>query len=176
MKWNEVKNLLEHNGLEYKSSRVENIGEHHRQQGFLKSKENHAIKMITIPNPYHDKNIELIFDSDGENPKFYDLDFGGYCYELFDCNEDDIEKQLIKEIKDIISGNVYIIFARNVKSGEWFFDGCFFDSPDEDENTMDEFRDLIARIRSPKSWIRKITKRIDQYEIFNWNSYECVIK
>ena len=132
--------------------------------------------MITISNPDHDKNIELIFDSDEDNPNFYDLDFGGYCYELFDCNEDDIANQLIKEIKDIISGNVYIIYARNAKSGEWFFDGCFFDSPDEDENTMDEFQNLIARIRSPKSWLRKIIKRIDQYEIFNWNSYECVIK
>ncbi|MGN0322182.1 MAG: hypothetical protein ACI4DZ_03590 [Oliverpabstia sp.] len=82
------------------------------------------------------------------------MEFGGHWYELFECEPEDISAQLIKEIKDIIEGKVYIVFARDAKTGGWFFSGCFYDSDIEEENDMEEFHKLLAKIRAPKSWLK----------------------
>ena len=176
MKKNEVQRLLDENGIMYHVSRVINRREFYQEKGFSKIKGENSFWLITIPNPNHNKDIELTFKSDEKDSEFVDLEFGGHWYQLFECEPEDISAQLIKEIKDIIEGKVYIVFAQDAKTGGWFFSGCFYDSDIEAENDMEEFHKLLAKIRAPKSWLRKFLKRADKYEIFNWNKYECIIK
>lgn len=161
MKLDVIKRLLDNNKIEYRISGVERQG---------------IFRLMTILNPNHEKHIELTFNSADDNPDFVDMEFGGYWYEFFDFKEEYISSQLLKEIKNIMDGRTYIIMAWNEKSGAWLGDACFLDSNDEDESSMDEFRKSLKKIREPKSWLQKITKRTTRYEIFNWNSYESVVK
>jgi hypothetical protein len=64
-----------------------------------------------------------------------------------------------------------------VKKGvHWRWDGKYDDLPDAEMNSMDAFNNVVAKIKSPKSWWRKLTGRTDIYEIFNWTSYERIAK
>ena len=65
--------------------------------------------MLSIPNPNHQIYIQIIFSDTTNNPDFNDLEFGGYWYELFDCEENYVAQELITEIQRIINGNTHII-------------------------------------------------------------------
>lgn len=178
MKFTEIQTLLNNNNIKYTISYNVSKIEFYSQKGFNQKhiKKDEYVNLIIIDNPNHEKNIELIFDSNTENPNFVDLEFGEYSFELFDRSEDDISVSLLDEIINIIHGNVYIIFARNAKNNKWFFDACFYDSPIDEENDMEEFKKLLEKIHAPKHWLSKITKRVDKYEIYNWEKYNCIIK
>ena len=176
MRMNDVRRLLDDLGIDYCVSRVADQREFYQQKGFLRAKDENAFQLICIVNPNHSKNIEIVFRSDDENPEFYDLEFGGYWYELFDCTEECVSAELKKEMIKIMAGETYIIFARDAKSGAWFYDQIFYDSDNAEENCMDEFQKYLAKIRAPKSWWRKLIRRTDIYEIYNWNTYERIVK
>lgn len=172
----QIQKLLDDNNIGYIISHIKNLREYRHKQGFLKANDNIPVLIITIPNPNHSKNIELIFESDDSNPVFVDMEFGGYWNELFDCRDEWIESFLTDEIQNILNDKVYVIFARDEKTGAWFFDANFHDLDDELLNDMDEFNEYMKRIHSPKNWLRKLTGRVDRYEIFNWTNYQCIIK
>ena len=175
MRLDEVEALLDNHNLEYKLSLIGNRGEFYRNKGFLEAKDDTAFILLTIPNPNHAKNIELIFKTADDNPEFSDLEFGGHWYELFDCQEEQLPSELLKEIKDILSGRLYIIIARDNKTLAWLFDGAYLDSPDEDQNDMEAFRKMMNRIKHPKGWWKKLRGKTTQYEVFSWESYESII-
>ena len=160
MNLSEVQKLLDDNGIQHVLT-VEDTG---------------AFCLLTIPNPNHSKNIEIIFKDASDNPEFYDLEFGGYWYEMFDCPDDILSRELIDEIQSILLGRVWVIFATNAKNGAWFFDGIFRDTVEEEWNDMDELQETIRKIKEPKSLWRKLFKRTDCYEIFNWKKHEKIIK
>ncbi len=177
MKLSDVKKLLDENGYTYTQTIVLSRAEFYRQKGFNPSEDTGAFVLLSINNPNHTKNIELIFGDDSDNPDFYDLEFGGYWYELFDCEENYVAQELLTEIQRIINGNTHIIFATDAnKNGRLFFDAIYYDFPDEEMNCMDAFHKAVKKIKSPKSWWRKLTGRTDIYEIFNWTSYERIVK
>lgn len=108
--------------------------------------------MISIPNPNHQIDIQIVFKDATENPNFNDLEFGGYWYELFDCEEKYVAQELLTEIRRIINGSTYIIFASMVKNGtHWCWDGMDDDLPEAEMNSMDGFNNTVAKIKSPKS-------------------------
>ena len=176
MKLADVKKLLNDNDYTYIEIIVPSRAEFYRQKGFNPSEDTGAFVLLSIPNPNHTKNIELIFSDDSDNPDFYDLEFGGFWYEMFGCRDEELPEYLLEEIQRIVCGNSYIIFATNAKNGGWFFDAIYYDLPDEEMNCMDAFHNTLSKIQSPKSLWRKLIGRIDIYEIFNWTSYERIVK
>ena len=177
MKLSDVKKLLDENGYTYTQTIVLSRAEFYRQKGFNPSEDTGAFVLLSIPNPNHQIDIQIIFNDTTENPDFSDLEFGGYWYELFDCEENYVAQELLTEIQRIINGNTHIIFASMVKKGvHWRWDGKYDVLPDTEMNSMYAFNNVVAKIKSHKSWWRKLTGRTDIYEIFNWTSYEKIIK
>lgn len=122
------------------------------------------------------KNLRLQFNKTDDEFLFEDLFFGGFNYEMFDYNEEMLPNDLIKEIKDAMSGKLHIIEAYDLKKKKWFFDGAYLESDDESINQIEEFNKTVQRIEKEKSFIKKLFKTKNQYEIFDWNSYRTVIK
>ncbi len=177
MKLIDVKTLLDENGYTYTQTIVPSRAEFYRQKGFNPSEEAGAFVLLSIPNPNHQIDIQIIFNDATENSDFSDLEFGGYWYELFDCEENYIAQELLTEIQRILNGNTHIILASTVKKGmHWRWDGKYDDLPDAEMNSMDAFHKSVKKIKSPKSWWRRLTRKTDMYEIFNWTSYEKIVK
>lgn len=177
MKLADVKKLLNDNGFKYIEAIVPSRVEFYRQKGFNPSKDTGSFVLISIPNPNHQIDIHIIFSDATDNPDFNDLEFGGYWYELFDCEETYVAQELLNEIQRIMNGNTHIIFATTVKNGlHWRWDGKYDDLPDAEMNSMDAFRNAVEKIKAPKSWWKKLTGKTSVYEIFNWTSYEKIIK
>lgn len=176
MKLIDVKKLLDDNCYTYTQTLVSSRAEFYRQKGFNPSEDTGAFVLLSIPNPNHTKNIELIFSDDSNNPDFYDLEFGGFWYEMFGCRDEELPECLLEEMQRIVCGNSYIIFATDAEKGGWFFDAIYYDIPDEEMNCMDSFHNTLSKIKSPKSLWRKLIGRTDIYEIFNWTSYEKIVK
>lgn len=176
MKRTEIQELLTQNGYPYEARIVPSSMDFYRSKGFQPRKETGPFWLLSIPNPNHDKNIEIIFADASEDPEFYDLEFGGYWYEMFGFRDENLPEDLLEEIRWIVSGQTHVIFAMDAKTGKWFSDQVFFDLPEEELNDMDQYHRILARIHAPKSLWRKIIGRTDVYEIFNWNSYRRIIK
>ena len=172
----EVQKLLNENGIEYSLSIELRRSEFYRKKGFRPTDDTSAFHLLTITNPNHSKSIEIIFEDDSENPEFYDLEFGGYWYEMFGWMEEELPQVIIDEIQNIMFGRAWVIFATDAKTGRWFFDGLYCDTVEEEWNDMERLHRTIARIRKSKSMWRKLIGRSDVYEIFNWTTYERIKK
>lgn len=179
MRLTEVQKLLKENNIPFTLT-VESCQEYVRKRVLSAGKlELRAYSLLTIPNPNHEKNIEIFFKDDSENPEFSDLEFGGFDYEMFHWEEEDLPQDLLNEIKAIRSGKEWIVCATIAKNGVWLFDKLFWDGDENDEddwNNMDDLYKTISKIRKPRSLWSKITGRTRCYEIFNWNSYEKIVK
>jgi len=176
MKLTEVKKLLENNGYAYQQTVIPRRAEFYSQKGFRPSVDTGAFSLLTIQNPNHDKNIEIVFSDASDNPDFYDLEFGGFWYEMFGYRDEHLPRDLLDEIQRIVTGKANVIFATNAKTGKWFADQIYFDLPETDMNDMDDYKRTLSRISAPKSLWRKLIGRTDVYEIFNWFSYQKIVK
>lgn len=176
MNLSEVQAMLEQNRIDYDLVMVSDRMLFYRKQGFPAICNSEPFRMITIPNPNHSKEIHLIFDDASSEPEFQDLEFGEFGYELWQNDSDTLKDELLAEIKRIMAGNTYVIFATNAKTGKWYYDAAFSKSENPNEDDMDEFHKAVTRIRHPKKWWNKLIGRIDAYEIFNWQNYERIIK
>ncbi|MBR6609574.1 MAG: hypothetical protein IKK99_05090 [Oscillospiraceae bacterium] len=176
MKLTQVKQLLDDNKINYTVSKVDNRGDFYRRKGFKDTKVSHSFTLLTIPNPNHHLGIELIFISDNENPEFRDMLFGGFEYELFLSSDEWNKEFLVKEVNDILAGNIYIVTGWNDKTAKWIFDSRYVDTDEEWEENMDEYHRDLEKIHAPKTRLEKLKGKTMKYEIYNWTNYECVIK
>jgi len=177
MKLSDVKKILDDHSYTYTQMLVTSSLEFYQSKGFRPSYDKGAFVLLSIPNPNHKIDIQLIFNDASEDPDFSDLEFGGVWYELYDCEEDEIPQVLFTEIQRIINGSTYFIFACTVKKGiHWKWDGVYYDLPDAEMNNMDAFRKTVGKIKSPKKWWKRFASKTDVYEIYNWTSYEKIIK
>ena len=101
MKLTDTKKLLNDNGFKYIERIVPSRAEFYRQKGFNPSEDAGPFVLISIPNPNHQIDIQLVFSDTTDNPDFNDLEFGGYWYELFDCEETYVAQELLTEIHNI---------------------------------------------------------------------------
>ena len=148
----------------------------YKRKGFFPPEDKGAFRLLTISNPNHTKDIEIIFTDTSDDPEFYDLEFGGYWYEMSGYLETERPQHLIDEIQSILCGRAWVIFATDAKTGKWFFDSLYYDVIEEEENDMERLHKTLVKIRKPKSLWRTLIGRTDVYEIFNWKNYEKVIK
>lgn len=176
MTFSEVTQLLDSHSIGYDVRYIDNPAEYYKKRGFPNIRNCPPFTLIVISNPNHSKDIELSFTGCGDNPDLEEMSFGSYCHEMFSFTKRYVRNVLIDEIKNIMDGKVYVICAYNQKNGRLYFDGGFDDSVFEWKENMDEFRKAVEKIRAPKNTFSRLTGRTDRYEIFNWNSYEEVVK
>ena len=176
MKLSEIQKLLNENGIRHTVTTEQSRREFYIKKGFRPAEDTGAFRLLTIENPHHSKNIEIIFADDSSDPEFFDLEFGGYWYEIFGYLDGELPQGLLEEIQNILSGRAWVIFATDAKTGAWFFDSLSCNTPEQEWNDMDRLHKTISKIKKPKSLWRKIIGRTDCYEIFNWTSYEKIIK
>ena len=95
---------------------------------------------------------------------------------MFDCQEEMLADDLLDRIKEITNGNFTVIIKNDLKNKKWLADACFDLDDDDDAFGRQGFEQAIQRIRQPKGFISKLLKSKLQYEIYNWNTYDCIVK
>lgn len=176
MTLSEVKELLNNNHIKFNQSEFENQKEflnHISAFQYTKySNPNKIIVLIIESNNGH-TNIELEFEYDNNGFIFIDLFFGEYCCEMFDTLNNFLPEEILTCIHDFMSGKFSIITINDIKNKRWLSDMCF-DLNDEEDKV--NFEKRIKKIRKSKGHISKLFKFKTQYEIYDWNTYQCIIK
>lgn len=129
------------------------------------------IRAIVIKSKNGVKDIEIQFNYVDAEYVFEELRFGGFGYELFDVVEDYLSQEIIGIVISIMSGDVCCIEVVDLKRKRWYADASF----DLAEDTVD-FKQAMHRIDKKKGLLPKIFKTKKQYEIYDWNTYRCIIK
>ena len=178
MRLTEVQKMLNENNIPF-TQMMESWKENSSKRNGEEKEVIESVCLLTIWNPNHEKNIDMWLDGNSEDPEFSDLGFGGYCYEMFLRKEEDLQQTVLSEIKYILSGKRWVVYKSNAKTGAWpsgkiFCDG---DETDEDDrNDMKKLHKTVSRIRKWKNLLHKLTGQATCYEIYNWNTYEKIIK
>ncbi len=174
----EAKELLIQNDITFEVLEFETEAEywlHATSFPYTKNAKSCKVIAIIIKSKNEKKNIELQFnDVDGES-YFEELRFGDYCYEMFDYNEEMLSDDLINYILEIMQGNLRVINLTDLTKKRWLADACF-DLNDDDAFGEVGFQKAMKRIEKPKSFLSKLKRSKKQYEIYDWNTYQCIIK
>lgn len=131
---------------------------------------------LVIESPNGKKNIELQFNAT-ENDFIFDLPhFGSFAYESFQDNERLDPNDLLSFINDIMSGHVAVIVANDIRHKRLLWD-CSFDLNNTDDEILGKagFEETVKQIQTKKYFIARLLEPEKQYEIYDWNSYQCFI-
>ncbi len=122
-------------------------------------------------------NIELQFNETDDAYVFHDVWFGEYAYELFDCEEKFLGEEIITIISEAKSGNIRIVVINDLKHRRWCGDEIFDVQDNQDKWFGNKgFEKTVTKILKPKRFLDKLLKTKYQYEIYDWNSYRCIVK
>ena len=175
----EAKKLLTENDLVFEVSDFEDEATywHHTMLfPYTKNARNCKVLALIITSNNGKKNIELQFNAVDDDFLFEELRFGDFCFEMFDYKEEILANDLLNHINEIKGGTFSVIVANDLKNQRWLGDSCF-DLKDEDDLLgKPGFEKAIQQICAPKSFISKLLKTNKQYEIYDWNTYQCIIK
>lgn len=180
MTFDAAKMLLEENNISFSELHFDSVAEfrlHISPFAYTKNAGTYLVKALVITSNNNHKNIELQFideNNDG-NYTFVDLYFGEYFFELFDCQEEFLQQSITDEIKSIISNEVIVIVANDLKKGKWIGDQIF-DKNEKDGFGLPGFEKTMQRLNKKKGFVAKLIGSKTQYEIYDWNSYQCMIK
>jgi hypothetical protein len=175
----EAKQLLRTNNIEFNILEFSSEAEYWRHSVlFPDTKNSKPCKVIAIiiKSNNEKKNIELQFNLRDNGFLFEELSFGDYCFEMFDYKEEYLAKDLLENIRRIMSGSFKVILANDLKKHRWLGDACFDMNDDDDDFGKQGFEKAINRIKKPKSFISKLTKSKVLYEIYDWNTYQSIEK
>ena len=180
MTFDAAKMLLEENNISFSELHFDSVAEfrlHISPFAYTKNAGTYPVKALVITSNNNHKNIELQFideNNDG-NYTFVDLYFGEYFFELFDCQEEFLQQSITDEIKSVISNEVIVIVANDLKKGKWIGDQIF-DKNEKDGFGLPGFEKTMQRLNKKKGFVAKLFGSKTQYEIYDWNSYQCMIK
>lgn len=179
MTLDEAKVLLSENNILFELCEFHNEAEYWRHTTlfpYTKNAKSCKVTAMIIRSNNGKKDIELQFNAVGDVFRFEELWFGDYTYEMFDYNEDTLADDLIHNILEIKQGNLIIIVRNDIRKKRLLADACF-DLSDED-NAFGEpgFQKALQRIKRPKGLFSKLCRVKEQYEIYGWDSYQCIVK
>lgn len=120
-------------------------------------------------------DLSLAFEHIDGEWLFYDLFFGPHDYEFFTLDEEYIEETLIDTIAAIMKNETAVIYAVDPKRQEWLWDGSF-DMGDPDPHDRNDFERMLKKLEKPKGWLSRLMKRQIRYDVYDWNTYRCIIK
>ena len=175
----EAKKLLTENNLTFEISGFEDEATywHHTMLfPYTKNARNCKVLALIITSNNGKKNIELQFNAVDDDFLFEELRFGDFCFEMFDYKEEILANVLLDHINKIKGGAFSVIVANDLKNKKWLADSCFDLKCDDDLFGKLGFEKSIQQIRAPKDFISKLLKTKKQYEIYDWNTYQCIIK
>ena len=179
MTLNEAKILLSENNIAFDVREFENETAywcHVSMFPYTKNAKPCKVIALIIRSNNGRKDIELQFNAVDNDFHFEELWFGSYCFEIFDVNEEMLADDLLDRIKEIQSGNFIVIVANNLKKKTWLGDACFERNENDDAFGQSGFEKAMKRIRKPKGPISKLFRTQKQYEIYDWNTYQCIVK
>lgn len=179
MTLDEVKALLSENNISFGLYEFNNEAEywHHTTLfPYTKNAKPCKVTAVIIRSNNGKKNIELQFNAVDDMFRFEELWFGDYCYEMFDYNEDMLADDLIRNILEIKQGNLIVIVLNDIRKKRWLADACFDLSDDDDDAGEPGFQKALQRIKRPKGLLSKLLRFQEQYEIYDWNTYQCIVK
>ena len=175
----EAKQLLRTNNIEFNILEFSSEAEYWRHSVLFpdtKNAKSCKVIAIIIKSNNEKKNIELQFNLRDNGFLFEELSFGDYCFEMFDYKEEYLAKDLLENIRRIMSGSFKVILANDLKKHRWLGDACFDMNDDDDVFGEQGFEKAVNRIKKPKSFISKLTKSKVLYEIYDWNTYQSIEK
>ena len=175
----EAKKLLTENNLTFEISEFEDEATywHHTMLfPYTKNARNCKVLALIISSNNGKKNIELQFNAVDDDFLFEELRFGDFCFEMFDYKEEILANDLLNHINEIKGGAFSVIVANDLKNKKWLADSSFDLKDDDDLFGKHGFEKAVQKIHAPKGFISKLLKTKKQYEIYDWNTYQCIIK
>ena len=176
----EAKTLLDLNNIPFSELHFNTVTEFRRHISpfaYLKDAAESQVNVLVISSNNTHKNIELQFidDNNDGNYTFVDLYFGEYSFELFDCQEEFLQESIMDEINSIVSNDIVVIVSNDLTKEKWRGDKIF-DKTENDFFGLPGFERAMRRINKRKGFFSKIFGSKIQYEIFDWNTYQCIVK
>ncbi len=175
----EAEKILTENNLLFEKCEFENEAAYwHHTMMFPHAENAKDCKVIVliIASNNGKKNIELQFNAADDDFLFEELHFGDFSFEMFDYNEEMLAIDLLDRINKIKSGTFSVIVTNDLKRKRWLGDSCFDLNNDDYLLGKPGFEKAIQKIQAPKGFISKLLKIRKQYEIYDWNTYQCIIK
>ena len=144
---------------------------------YLKNAKPCKVTVMVIHSKNGHKDIELQFNETKDGNVFVDLYFGGFSYELFGGGDEYLSDEIIREIDGIREGRVSVIEVNNLKKCRRIGDFCF------DRNDMDDpisgesgFEKTMRKVQKPLPFFMKLFHSKIQYEVYDFERYQCIIK
>ncbi len=175
----EIEELFKKNNIPFELCEFENEKAYwHHIALFPYTKNAKSCKVIAmiIKSKNEQTNIELQFNEVNNIFFFEELFFGDYGYEMFDCAEDTLPSALIDSVFEVMKGNIKIITCNDLKGKHRLGDACFDLNDDDNFFGKQGFQKAMEHINKPKKFLSKLFKSKKQYEIYDWNTYQCIIK
>ena len=141
-----------------------------------KHAKDHPVTLLIAENPHHAKHLRFQWNHENGGSRLYDMAFGDYDYELFimDVPDEGGLEWLEEMVDEVLRGDIHVINRTNARTGRWEADACFTHSDEPEMDNMDEYAAALARIRKrDASWFHPFGRNT-KYEIYSWDSYECI--
>lgn len=172
----DVKMLLSANGIPYEIHYYTNEGEfwrHLDMYAHVEKAKPYGTTVIVIRSKNGQKDIEIQFNTTEEACVFVDFFFGSYSFELFDWKEELLPNEMLRLITCILQCKFTVVTVHDLKRKRWIGD-LSFDSENDYEESY--YQREMAKINRPLSFLEKISRCKRQYEIYDFEKYQCVIK
>lgn len=175
----EVKSLLSDHNISFEMQRFRNESEywHHAMLfPYVQNAKQCEVVAIVIKSNNGEKHMELQFDAVDGIFCFQEMRFGEYGFEESDVSEEMLAEDLLSRIYEVRNGGFVVIAANDLKNKRWLGDVCFDMNDDDAVFGAPGYRKAMQRIRNPKRLLYKLIRSKKQYEIYDWNSYQCIVK
>lgn len=175
----EVKALLVENDISFELAEYRNEKDyfHHVMLfPYLKKAETCKVIAMVVRSYNGEKDIELQFNEYNGIFCLQELCFGSFCFEIFDIKKELLAEELINYIKQIKEGKFAVIVANNLKRKSLLWDAAFDLNEENDDCDKNVFLRTMRRIQKPKGFLAKLFQSELQYEIYDWNNYQCIVK
>ena len=178
----EAKVLLGENNIPFALREFRNEEEYRRHTTLFpdtKDARSCRVMALIVPSQNGKKNIELQFNAAGEDLCLEELWFGDYSFELFDMNigEEKLAGELLRHIEEIMCGRWAVIVSYDLKKKCGMNDWCFdMNDAQDDMFGVPGFRQVVEWVEEPRGFFAKLLGWKRQYEIYDWNTYRCVVR
>ncbi len=132
---------------------------------------------LIIKSNNQKKNIELQFNAANNDFIFEELRFGSFLFEYISQTQEGLPETLIEYIEEIQTGNYAIVIANDLKRKKLLWQACY--GPNDDDDALlgrQGYENALRVIAEKKSLIGRLFHNEIQYEIYDWNTYQCIVK
>ena len=175
----EVTDLLENKEIEYSLCEYENeeaFLKHIYVFPDLKNAQDYKVCALTIKSNNGYKDIVLQFNNINGVYLFDEMLFGEFCFEMYSCEERFLAEALLNNIYQVESESIAIIVTNDLTKKHWIKDDCFYLIEDDPYFGEPAFFRELARIQRPKTSFEKKMSTQKQYEVYTYNSYQCIVR